>query len=61
MARVEKQLSRLSEREERLHADMAEKATDPTALADLNARLQDVVAERDALEAEWLEAAEIVG
>ncbi|HET8594089.1 MAG TPA: ABC-F family ATP-binding cassette domain-containing protein [Intrasporangium sp.] len=61
MARVEKQLSRLSEREERLHADMAEKATDPTVLADLTARLQDVVAEREALEAEWLEAAEIIG
>ncbi|EWT05692.1 glycerophosphodiester phosphodiesterase [Intrasporangium chromatireducens Q5-1] len=61
MARIEKQLARLSEREERLHADMAEKATDPTALADLTARLQDVVAERDQLEAEWLEAAELVG
>ena len=61
MARIEKQLARLSEREERLHADMAEKATDPTALAELSARLQDVVAERDQLEAEWLEAAELVG
>ncbi|MGN6753362.1 MAG: ABC-F family ATP-binding cassette domain-containing protein [Intrasporangium sp.] len=61
MARIEKQLSRLSEREERLHADMAQKATDPEALADLSARLQDVVAERDQLEAEWLEAAEVVG
>lgn len=61
MARIEKQLARLSEREERLHADMAEKATDPTALAELSARLHDVVAERDQLEAEWLEAAELVG
>ena len=61
MARIEKQLARLSEREERLHADMAEQATDPTALAELSARLQEVVAERDQLEAEWLEAAELVG
>jgi ATPase subunit of ABC transporter with duplicated ATPase domains len=61
MARIEKQLTRLSEREERLHAEMAEKATDPEALAGLSARLQEVAAERDELEAEWLEAAEVVG
>lgn len=61
MARVEKQLSRLQDREERLHGDMAEKATDPAALADLNAKLQAVVGEREELELEWLEAAEVVG
>jgi hypothetical protein len=61
MARIEKQLSRLQDREERLHGDMAEKATDPAALADLNAKLQGVVAEREDLELEWLEAAEVVG
>src|SRR6478609_2072894 len=61
MARIEKQLSRLQDREERLHGDMAEKATDPAALADLNAKLQGVVAEREDLELEGLEAAEVVG
>jgi ATPase subunit of ABC transporter with duplicated ATPase domains len=61
MARVEKQLSRLTEREARLHADMVEKATDPTALADLSARLREVVEEREVLELEWLEAAETAG
>ena len=61
MARVEKQLSRLQDREERLHGDMAERATDPSALADLNAKLQAVVTEREELELEWLEAAEVVG
>ncbi|EWT01582.1 glycerophosphodiester phosphodiesterase [Intrasporangium oryzae NRRL B-24470] len=61
MARVEKQLSRLADREERLHGEMATKATDPVALADLNAKLQAVVAEREELELEWLEAAEVVG
>jgi hypothetical protein len=40
---------------------MAEKATDPAALADLNAKLQAVVGEREELELEWLEAAEVVG
>jgi ATP-binding cassette subfamily F protein uup len=61
MARVEKQLTRLGEREARLHADMVEKATDPTALADLSARLREVVEERELLELEWLEAAETAG
>ena len=61
MARVEKQLTRLTEREERLHHDMVEKSTDPTALADLTARLREVVEEREVLELEWLEAAEVVG
>jgi ATPase subunit of ABC transporter with duplicated ATPase domains len=61
MARVEKQLSRLADREERIHGEMAQQATDPAALADLNARLQELVAEREGLELEWLEAAEVVG
>jgi hypothetical protein len=61
MARVEKQLTRLTQREERLHADMVEKSTDPKALADLTARLREVVEEREVLELEWLEAAEVVG
>ncbi len=61
MARVEKQLTRLGTREERLHADMATKATDPTALAGLTATLGEIAAEREELELEWLEAAEIVG
>jgi ATPase subunit of ABC transporter with duplicated ATPase domains len=61
MARVEKQLSRLADREERIHGDMAQKATEPGALAELNARLTELVAEREQLELEWLEAAEVVG
>src|SRR6476660_4316109 len=61
MARIEKQLSRLQDREERLHGNMAEQATDPSALADLGVKLQAVVTEREELELEWLEAAEIVG
>jgi ATPase subunit of ABC transporter with duplicated ATPase domains len=61
MARVEKQLSRLSEREAKLHDDMVAAATDPTALADLNGKLRAVVDEREQLEMEWLEAAELIG
>ena len=61
MARIEKQLTRLDEREARLHGEMATAATDPVALRGLNTSLQEVVAERELLELEWLEAAERVG
>src|SRR5262249_35736124 len=61
MARVEKQLSRLADREAKLHGEMASAATDPVALTDLNGKLQALVAEREELELEWLEAAEVVG
>ncbi|HET6665716.1 MAG TPA: ATP-binding cassette domain-containing protein, partial [Intrasporangium sp.] len=61
MARIEKQLARLADRESRLHGEMAAAATDPAALADLNTRLGEVVAEKEELELEWLEAAEVVG
>ena len=60
MARIEKQLTRVADREARLHGEMAAAATDPAALADLNARLEEVVAEKEELELEWLEAAEVI-
>ena len=61
MARVEKQLTRLAEREERLHADMVEQATDHEKVADLHTKLQALHAEREELELEWLEAADVAG
>lgn len=61
MARIEKQLTRLADREARVHGEMAVAATDPATLADLNARLEQVVAEKEELELEWLEAADVVG
>ena len=61
MARVEKQLARLAEREIRIHAAMAESATDHARVLDLNGQLRQVIDEREVLELEWLEAAEIVG
>ena len=60
MARVEKQLTRLAAREERIHAAMAEAASDHTRVLALNAELREVVDEREALELEWLEAADIL-
>ena len=61
MARVEKQLARLAEREERLHAAMLAAATDHARVLGLNRELREIVDEREALELQWLEAAELAG
>ena len=61
MARVEKQLARLAEREEKLHHQMADSVHDHAKLADLNATLGELAQEKELLELEWLEAAELVG
>lgn len=60
MARLERQLSRLSGQEEKLHARMAEQAGDHTVLMALDVELRALHAERTALEEEWLTAAELV-
>ncbi len=60
MARVEKQLTRLAEREDRVHRDMAAAAADHARVLELNGRLREIVEERDGLEIEWLEAADVV-
>ncbi|MGO4341151.1 ABC-F family ATP-binding cassette domain-containing protein [Pedococcus sp. 2YAF34] len=61
MARIEKQLTRLGQREEKIHAAMAEAATDHAKVLELNGQLREVVDERETLELEWLAAAEVVG
>ena len=61
MARVERRLSRLSDAEEKLHAELAANATDHEAVLRLDERLRALHAEREALEEEWLAAAEITG
>jgi ABC transport system ATP-binding/permease protein len=58
LARLERQISKLTAREQKLHARMAEKATDHTAVQSLDAELRAVTAERETLEDEWLHAAE---
>jgi hypothetical protein len=61
MARLERQLGRLQEVEAALHAELAAKATDHEAVLTLDAKLRGVVAERETLEEQWLEAAEVAG
>ena len=58
-ARLERRMTTLTSREAKLHEQLAEAATDPTRLMELNAQLKDVVTEREAVELEWLEAAEL--
>jgi ATP-binding cassette subfamily F protein uup len=58
LARVERQLEKLAQREVRLHAQLAENATDYAKVAELDSALRDLTAERAALEEEWLVLAE---
>lgn len=60
MARLDKQLERLAVREAELHAALAEAATDYERLAELGAELDGVLVEKEAVELEWLEAAEVL-
>jgi ATP-binding cassette subfamily F protein uup len=55
--RLERALEKLDAREATLHEAMAEHATDHGRLAELNAELAALVAERETTEAAWLEAA----
>ena len=61
MARVEKQLTKLGAREDKLHHEMADAVHDHTRLAELNATLGELLEEKEMLELEWLEAADVVG
>jgi hypothetical protein len=57
---VERRITKLSEQEEQLHAQMAAVASDYGRLARLQAQLEAVTTEKDRLEEEWLAAAELV-
>jgi predicted nucleic acid-binding Zn-ribbon protein len=61
IARIERRLQRIAEAEERLHARMAEVATDHAAVTALDTEVRGLAAEREQLEEEWLAAAEVAG
>jgi ATPase subunit of ABC transporter with duplicated ATPase domains len=61
IARIERRLSRIADQEAVLHQRMSDQATDHHAVIALDAELRALAAEKDELEAAWLEAAEIVG
>ena len=59
-SRLERALEKSTAREEELHAAMAAAATDYGRLRELQADLAALASEREALEAAWLEAAELI-
>ena len=61
VARIEKQLQRLAEKADRIHADMAAQASDHTAMTALSLALREVDGQVAELEEAWLAAAEIAG
>jgi ATP-binding cassette subfamily F protein uup len=58
--RIDKQLQRIAVREAELHDELAANASDHEKLAVLSAELQQLAAEKDELEGEWLEAAAVL-
>ncbi|WP_370449909.1 ATP-binding cassette domain-containing protein [Cellulomonas sp. PhB143] len=61
ITRIERRLAKIADAEARIHAKMAEQATDHEAVTALDAQLRELADEKDELEAAWLEAAEIAG
>ncbi|MFZ2529485.1 MAG: ABC-F family ATP-binding cassette domain-containing protein [Rhodococcus sp. (in: high G+C Gram-positive bacteria)] len=61
LARLERAVAKFTEREEKLHQQLADAATDPDRLQKLDAELRQVVAEKDAAEEQWMELADEVG
>jgi ATP-binding cassette subfamily F protein uup len=60
IARLDKRLARIAQQEAALHAELAASASDHEALARLSEQLRELAEEKDALELEWLEAAEVL-
>jgi ABC-type multidrug transport system ATPase subunit len=61
LARLERTIGKLEQREAALHEELAQFATDYARVTELDARLREVRAEREAVETQWLELAEQVG
>ncbi len=60
VARIDKQLARLADQEQALHDELVEHASDYERLAAIDVRLRELTAQKDALEEEWLAAAELL-
>lgn len=59
LARLERQIARLQQREAQLHEELASHATDYERVATLDAELRRVTAERQRLEHDWLTLADL--
>jgi ATP-binding cassette subfamily F protein uup len=60
LTRLERQITKLGDRESRLHGELAAHATDYEKVASLDAELRAVREERDAAEERWLELGELL-
>ncbi|MFD3933374.1 ABC-F family ATP-binding cassette domain-containing protein [Streptomyces sp. NPDC058614] len=58
LQKIERQLDKVSQKETKLHAQIADNATDFAKVAELDAELRALVGEREELEMRWLELAE---
>ncbi|MFD7441017.1 ABC-F family ATP-binding cassette domain-containing protein [Streptomyces sp. NPDC059909] len=58
LQRIERQLDKISDKETKLHSQIAENATDFENVAKLDAELRELAGEREELELRWLELAE---
>ena len=58
LQKIERQLDKISDKETKLHAQIAENATDFEKVAKLDAELRELVGDRDELEMRWLELAD---
>lgn len=60
LGKLERRMDALHDKESQLHEALAEAATDPARLSQLNSELAGVVAERKEVEDRWLEVSELV-
>ncbi|WP_280234582.1 ABC-F family ATP-binding cassette domain-containing protein [Nocardia cyriacigeorgica] len=58
LAKLERAIDKLGEREQKLHAALADAATDPDKLLTLGAELKQVLAEKESAEERWMELAD---
>ncbi|MFJ8825673.1 ABC-F family ATP-binding cassette domain-containing protein [Streptomyces sp. NPDC102467] len=58
LQKIERQLSKVNDKETKLHAQIADNATNFAKVAELDTELRELVAERDDLEMRWLELAD---
>ncbi|MFI1182761.1 ABC-F family ATP-binding cassette domain-containing protein [Streptomyces sp. NPDC020799] len=58
LQKIERRLDRICDQEAKLHASIADQATDFAAVAKLDAELRELAGEREELELRWLELAE---
>ncbi|MGA5423533.1 ABC-F family ATP-binding cassette domain-containing protein [Streptomyces lavendulocolor] len=58
LQKIERQLDKVSEKEARLHTQIADNATDFEKVAKLDAELRELASQREDLETRWLELAE---